>query len=159
MSTPILDQTDHDIISLLQEDARLTNKQIAAKLRRRPSTILMRFNRLKDLGYLKENLLLNDKEKFKDLMIVIINIQLDDHSSDDLIAFQKAISAHNEVLECYHTTGQVDFVLKVVVQNMDAYKDFHIQKLSKMENVKAYTSHFVINETKKDKPQQLINPM
>lgn len=155
MSTPILDQTDRDIITLLQEDARLTNKQIAAKLRRRPSTILTRFNRLKDLGYLKENLLLNDKEKFKDLMIVIINIQLDDHHSDDLIAFQKAIGAYNEVLECYHTTGQVDFVLKVLVQDMDAYKDFHIQKLSKMQNVKAYTSHFVINETKKEKPKPL----
>lgn len=150
MSAHTLDQTDRDIISLLQQDARLTSKEIAAKLRRRPSTIFSRFNKLKSLGYLKGSVMLIDREKFGDLMIVFINVQLNDHHSGGLSDFHKEIGIHKEVMECYHTTGQVDFVLKVVVQDMLAYKDFLIQKLSKMSNVKAYTSHFVINETKRE---------
>jgi len=150
MSTHILDQTDRDIIRLLQQDARLTSKEIAYQLRRRPTTIFSRLNRLKSLGYIKGSVMLIDREKFGDLMIVFINVQLNDHHSEALTAFQQEIGAHKEVMECYHTTGQIDFVLKVVVQDMLAYKNFLIQKLSKMINVKAYTSHFVINETKRE---------
>lgn len=83
-------------------------------------------------------------------MVVFINVQLNDHHSEALSDFHKEIGVHAELMECYHTTGQVDYVLKVVVQDMVAYKDFLINKLSKMTNVKAYTSHFVINETKRE---------
>lgn len=150
MSTHILDQTDRDIISLLQKDARLSSKEIASRLRKRPTTIFARFNKLKALGYLKGSIMLIDREKFGGTMIVFINVQLNDHHSGPLTDFKIEIGAHPEVMECYHTTGQIDFVLKVVVQDMLGYQDFLVQKLSKMQNVKAYTSHFVINETKRE---------
>ncbi|WP_276090360.1 Lrp/AsnC family transcriptional regulator [Pedobacter sp. JY14-1] len=157
MSTQYLDQTDREILKLLQQDAKLTSKEIAAKLRRRPSTIFTRFNRLKNLGYIKDSVTLIDREKLTGLMIVFINVQLADHSSGALTVFQEQIRVHQEVMECYHTTGQIDFVLKIVVQDMLAYKEFLIQKLSKMTNVQAYTSHFVINEAKRELAYPLEN--
>lgn len=157
MSSHILDQTDRDIISLLQQDARLSSKEIAAKLRKRPTTIFARFNKLKALGYLKGSIMLIDREKVGMLMAVFINIQLNDHHAEALYEFQRDIGAYSEVMECYHTTGQVDFVIKVVVQDMLAYKDFLVQNLSKMQNVKAYTSHFVINEIKRELAYPLDN--
>jgi DNA-binding Lrp family transcriptional regulator len=146
----ILDQTDRDIIRLLQQDARLTSTEIASRLKRRPTTIFARFNRLKELGYLTGSVMLIDRDKFADLMIVFINIQLNDHHCDALKAFQEEMAPHPEVMECYHTTGQVDYVLKVVVSDMAGYKNFLVQKLAKIQNVRSYTSHFVIAENKRE---------
>ncbi|WP_256005039.1 Lrp/AsnC family transcriptional regulator [Pedobacter deserti] len=150
MNSSALDQTDREIIRLLQQDARLSSKEIAARLKRRPSTIFARFNRLKELGYLTGSTVLIDRNKFADLMTVFINVQLNDHSCEALSAFQEDMAPHPEVMECYHTTGQVDYVLKVVVNDMAAYKDFLVKKLTSNLNVKGYASHFVIAENKRE---------
>ncbi|MES2457958.1 MAG: Lrp/AsnC family transcriptional regulator [Bacteroidota bacterium] len=149
MSAPILDQTDREIIILLEQEPTLNSKEIATKLRRRPSTMLNRYNRLISLGYIKESIPTGEMEKFDGMMVVIINVQLNDHFAEALNNFQEEISAFKQVMECYQTTGQVDFVLKVVVKDMSDYQVFLVQTLSKMPIVKSYTSHFVINEKRK----------
>jgi len=150
MDMYIMDDTDRELIRLLQQDARLTIKELAYKMGKRPTTIHSRYTRLLSQGILKGSIMLIDPEKFRNLVFVFVNVQLNDHCADALQDFQDRASALVEVRECYQTTGQVDFVLKAAVQDMPTYRSFVTQRLASLSNIKAITSHFVISETKRE---------
>lgn len=150
MNTTILDQTDLEILRLLQKDARLTNKELALKLHKGSSTMFERVNRLKDLGYITGSVTLIDRNKFDELWISFTQVQLNDHSGEALIAFQNEVIRFPEVLECYHTTGAFDFLLKIVVSDMAGYNKLIVEKLAKLKNVGSLQSCFVVNEAKRE---------
>jgi Lrp/AsnC family transcriptional regulator, leucine-responsive regulatory protein len=77
-------------------------------------------------------------------------IQLKDHSTQSLKNFEQEVIKFTEVMECYHMTGDFDFILKIVVSNMQAYKEFVINKLANLPDVGAVRSQFVINEAKRE---------
>ncbi|WP_449436147.1 Lrp/AsnC family transcriptional regulator [Pedobacter steynii] len=150
MNTSILDQTDLEILRLLQKDARLTNKELALKLHKGSSTMFERVSRLKDLGYITGSVTLIDRNKFDELWISFTQVQLNDHSGEALIAFQNEVIRFSEVLECYHTTGAFDFLLKIVVSDMAGYNRLIVEKLAKLKNVGSLQSCFVVNEAKRE---------
>jgi len=150
MNTNILDQTDLEILRLLQKDARLTNKELALKLHKGSSTMFERVSRLKDLGYITGSVTLIDRNKFDELWISFTQVQLNDHSGEALIAFQNEVIRFPEVLECYHTTGAFDFLLKIVVSDMAGYNKLIVEKLAKLKNVGSLQSCFVVNEAKRE---------
>ncbi len=150
MNTTILDQTDLEILRLLQKDARLTNKELALKLHKGSSTMFERVSRLKDLGYITGSVTLIDRNKFDELWISFTQVQLNDHSGEALIAFQNEVIRFSEVLECYHTTGAFDFLLKIVVSDMAGYNRLIVEKLAKLKNVGSLQSCFVVNEAKRE---------
>lgn len=157
MNNVILDQIDLDILRLLQKDARLTNKELAVKLHKSSSTMFERVNRLKDQGFIKGSLMVINREKFDDLWITFTQVQLNDHSGEALTAFQNEVIQFSEVLECYHTTGAFDFLLKIVVSDMAAYNRIIVQKLANLKNVGSLQSCFVVNEAKRDLAYPLKN--
>lgn len=150
MNPTILDQTDLDILRLLQKDARLTNKELALKLHKGSSTMFERVSRLRDLGYITGSVTLIDRNKFDELWISFTQVQLNDHSGEALIAFQNEVIQFPEVLECYHTTGAFDFLLKIVVSDMSGYNKLIVEKLAKLKNVGSLQSCFVVNEAKRE---------
>lgn len=150
MNPTILDQTDLDILRLLQKDARLTNKELALKLHKGSSTMFERVSRLRDLGYITGSVTLIDRNKFDELWISFTQVQLNDHSGEALIAFQNEVIQFPEVLECYHTTGAFDFLLKIVVSDMSGYNRLIVEKLAKLKNVGSLQSCFVVNEAKRE---------
>jgi len=150
MNPTILDQTDLDILRLLQKDARLTNKELALKLHKGSSTMFERVSRLRDLGYITGSVTLIDRNKFDELWISFTQVQLNDHSGEALIAFQTEVIQFPEVLECYHTTGAFDFLLKIVVSDMAGYNKLIVEKLAKLKNVGSLQSCFVVNEAKRE---------
>lgn len=145
-----LDQIDLDILRLLQQDARLTNKELAAELHKSPSTMFERVQRLKDQGFIKGSITVINREKFTDLWVTFTQVQLNDHSGEALQAFQGEVIQFSEVLECYHTTGTFDFLLKIVVNDMNGYNEIITQKLAKLKNVGSLQSCFVVNEAKRN---------
>lgn len=150
MNDLILDQADLAIMRMLQEDAWITTKQIALRLKKGNTTISRKIEVLKQMGYIKGSLTVIDHEKLGQIMISFTHIHMTDHGSTAMEKFQTAIIQFDEVRECFQMTGEFDFLVKIVVPDMLCYKRFLREKLAMQENVGALHSHFVIHEAKRD---------
>jgi DNA-binding Lrp family transcriptional regulator len=145
-----LDDDDLRILQLLQHDARLTNKEIADKIGKTVSPVYERIKRLQADGYIKHFAAILDNKKINRSLIAYTNVHLKSHSHALMIEFEKSVGAFPEVMECYHMTGEYDFLLRIAVHDMDAYYDFVINRLSKLPNVGTVQSFFVLHESKKN---------
>lgn len=143
-----LDPIDLGILNLLQEDGRLTNKELAYTLNKTISPIFDRRKRLEELGYIKRYVAVLDREKITSSIIVFPQITLNNHGEDALSTFQEKVVEYPEVLEVYHITGTFDFLLKIVIPDMYAYNAFLRQKISPMANVGSVHSALVISQSK-----------
>ena len=133
--TTTLDKTDLEILQLLQHNARITIKEIAEKVHLSTTPVHERIRRLEERGVIKQYVTLLDGAKVKKGLMVICYISLRQHSKMAGNKFIKAILEMNEVIECLTISGEFDFMLKVVAENMDAYYDFHVNRLSQIENI------------------------
>jgi Lrp/AsnC family transcriptional regulator, leucine-responsive regulatory protein len=144
-STPAQpDQKDLSILKLLQHNARITVKEISDKVHLSTTPVYERIKRMEKSGVIKQYATLVDHAKIKKGLMVIMYVSLKQHSKTVGTKFIKAIQEMNEVIECYNISGEFDFMLKVVVENMDAYYDFHVNKLSEVENIGNVQSVFVM---------------
>lgn len=150
MQDDILDQLDYEILSLLQKQGDLNFKELAYKLHKSPSTIFERIGRMRERGFIAGTVTVINRNKFRELMVSYSHVTLREHSSTALTTFQEKVSLYPQVLECYHTTGEYDFLLKIVVRDMQEYTLFITQELMTMENVLKSHSSFVVNEIKRD---------
>ncbi|MBK8965459.1 MAG: Lrp/AsnC family transcriptional regulator [Saprospiraceae bacterium] len=146
-STPP-DATDRAILQLLQEDAFLTTKEIAARTRLTTTPVFERIKRLEREGYIARYTALLDRRKIGLAMLVFCDVLLKEHNRDYLLRFEESVVGLPEVLECHHVTGEYDYLLKVAVHDMDDYQRFIKEKLAVLENIGRVQSHFVMTEVK-----------
>jgi len=139
-----LDAKDIAILALLQQNARMTVKEIADKIHLSTTPVHERIKRLEASGVIKQYATLVDHTKVKKGLIAICYVSLKEHNKTAGTKFIKAINAMTEVIECYNISGEFDFMLKVVSEDMNAYHDFHVNKLSQVENMGHVQSVFVI---------------
>jgi Lrp/AsnC family transcriptional regulator, leucine-responsive regulatory protein len=139
-----LDQKDLAILKLLQENARITIKEISDKMHLSTTPVHERIKRMEEAGVIKQYATLLDHTKVKKGLVVICYVSLNLHNKNAGSKFIKAIQEMNEVIECYNISGEFDFMLKVVAENMDAYYDFHVNRLSQVENMGRLQSVFVM---------------
>ena len=139
-----LDQKDIAILKLLQQNARITIKEISDKMHLSTTPVHERIKRMEEAGVIKQYATLVDHTKVKKGLMVICYVSLNLHNKNAGAKFIKAIQEMNEVIECYNISGEFDFMLKVVAENMDAYYDFHVNKLSQVENMGRLQSVFVM---------------
>ena len=140
----LLDDKDLSILRLLQENARVTVKEISEKIHLSTTPVHERIKRMETSGVIKQYATLVDHTKVKKGLMVICYVSLKQHSKNAGNKFIKTIHELNEVIECYNISGEFDFMLKVVSENMDAYYDFHVNKLSQIENMGHVQSVFVM---------------
>ena len=143
-----LDQKDIAILKLLQENARATVKEIADKIHLSTTPVYERIKRMEEAGVIKQYATLVDHAKVKKGLIVICYVSLKQHNKTAGAKFIKAINEMNEILECYIISGEFDFMLKVIAENMNAYYDFHVNKLSELDNIANVQSVFVMGTVK-----------
>ncbi|MGN6402478.1 MAG: Lrp/AsnC family transcriptional regulator [Flavisolibacter sp.] len=143
-----LDAMDIAILRLLQQNARITIKEISDKVHLSTTPVHERIRRLEERGVIKQYVTLLDGAKVKKGLMVICYISLRQHSKAAGDKFIKAILSMNEVQECLTISGEFDFMLKVVAENMDAYYDFHVNRLSQIENIGNVQSVFVMGVIK-----------
>jgi Lrp/AsnC family leucine-responsive transcriptional regulator len=143
-----LDETDIRILQLLQENARLTNKEIADKLYKTPTPVFRRIKRLEDEGYIKNYVAILDHHKIDRGLMAFTLVQLKDHSKEGLNHFEQEIIRHPEVLDCYHMSGVYDFILRIAVKDLDAYHSFLMNKLFTIMSLGTIQSSFVMKESK-----------
>lgn len=139
-----LDSKDLAILRLLQENARITVKEISDKVHLSTTPIHERIKRMEETGVIKQYATLVDHTKVKKGLMVICYVSLKQHSKDAGDKFIKTIKEINEVIECYNISGEFDFMLKVVSEDMNAYYDFHVNKLSQIDNMGHVQSVFVM---------------
>jgi Lrp/AsnC family leucine-responsive transcriptional regulator len=150
MSMIKLDDTDRDILRHLQQDAKLTTKELAGRLNLSATPVYERIRRLENEGVIKKYVALVDREKIgKDLM-VLCNIRLKEHAREAGAKFVKAIVSFSEVVECLNISGDYDFLIKVVVSDMREYQSFIMNKLAGLENIGSTQSIFVMGEIKSE---------
>jgi DNA-binding Lrp family transcriptional regulator len=145
---PALDNTDLAILRLLQENARATVKEIAEKVHLSTTPVHERIKRMEQTGVIKQYATLVDYTKVKKGLMVICYVSLKEHSKNAGLKFIKSINELKEVIECYNISGEFDFMLKVVEENMDSYYDFHVNRLSQIENMGNVQSVFVMGVIK-----------
>lgn len=145
---PTLDPTDKSILKLLQQDAKLTNKEIAAKLNLTTTPVFERIKKLEREGYIDKYVALVDRKKVDLSMMVFCNVSLKEHATEFLNRFENDVQSLAEVVECYHIAGMFDYLLKVVVKDMDTYQDFVANKLAGLNNIRKVQSAFVMSEIK-----------
>jgi DNA-binding Lrp family transcriptional regulator len=143
-----LDKLDWAILDELQEDAKLNIKDLAAKLNLTKTPVYERIKRLEQKGYIDKYTALVNRKKLGTSMVVFCFVTLNTQQLDKLNAFSTAVSKIPEVMECYLMTGQSDFILKVVVRDLDEYHNFSSGKLATLPNVSQINSSFVLNEIK-----------
>lgn len=139
-----LDSKDLSILALLQQNARITVKEIAEKIHLSTTPVHERIKRMEAGGVIKQYATLVDHTKVKKGLMVICYVSLKEHNKTAGVKFIKTIHALQEVIECYNISGEFDFMLKVLCEDMNAYYDFHVNKLSNIENMGHVQSVFVI---------------
>ncbi len=142
------DKTDLEILKLLQENARITVKEISDKVHLSTTPVHERIKRMEQSGIIKQYATLVDGAKVKKGLMVICYVSLRQHNKQSGLKFINAIQEMNEVIECYSISGEFDFMLKVVAEHMDDYYHFHINKLSQVENMGHLQSVFVMGTIK-----------
>jgi Lrp/AsnC family transcriptional regulator, leucine-responsive regulatory protein len=143
-----LDEKDRLILKLLQQNGKITVREIAAKIHLSTTPVHERIKRMEDSGVILQYAALVNHAKVKKGLMVICYISLKEHSKKSGARFIKTINELNEVIECYNISGEFDFMLKVVAESMDAYYDFHVNKLGQLENIGHMQSTFVMGIVK-----------
>ena len=139
-----MDNKDLAILRLLQENARATVKEIAEKVHLSTTPVHERIKRMEESGVIKQYATLVDHAKVKRGLMVICYVSIQQHSKNAGAKFIKHVNELQEVIECYSISGEFDFMLKVVAEDMNAYYDFHVNKLSQFENMGHVQSVFVM---------------
>src|SRR5687767_8505162 len=139
-----LDEKDYAILRLLQENAKLTVREIAASIHLSTTPVHERIKRMEASGVIKQYATLVDHTKVQKGLMVICYVSLKQHSKEAGDKFIKAIHELNEVIECYNISGEFDFMLKVVAADMNTYYNFHVNRLSQIENIGNVQSIFVM---------------
>jgi Lrp/AsnC family leucine-responsive transcriptional regulator len=143
-----LDQTDKKLLALLQTDSKQTNKELSNKLGLSVTAVYERIKKLEKEGVVEKYVALVSKKHIEKNFVAHCHVRLTQHSKDFVMKFEREILKLEEVTECYHVSGDYDYILKVLVKDMGAYRDFVVTKLTAIPNIGNTHSIFVIGEVK-----------
>lgn len=143
-----LDEIDKKILMLLQENSRITNKELSEQLGLSTTPIFERVKKLEKSGMITKYVALLDRKLAGKELLALIAISLKQHSRPLINSFMAQINALPEVLEFFHTTGKSDFIIKVAIADMEEYQDFILNKLSAIDEVANLETSFVMSEIK-----------
>jgi len=146
--TEELDETDIRILRTLQANSKLTTKELANAVNLSPSPVFERMKRLEREGYIERYVAVINPKKVGNSFIVLCNIRLKQHNREYGKQFMEAIRKIDEVTECYNTSGDYDFMMKIYARDMEHYQDFVLNTLGVIDSIGSLHSIFVIGEVK-----------
>jgi Lrp/AsnC family transcriptional regulator, leucine-responsive regulatory protein len=143
-----LDKIDKHIVMLLQEDAKQTTKEISNKTGLSVTAVYERIKKLERDKIIDKYVALINKNNVDKGFMVLCRIKLEKHSKAYLTKFETEVGKIDEVLECYNITGDYDYLLKILVRDMDSYREFMVTKLTTLNHIGSTRSTFVISSIK-----------
>jgi len=144
----MLDEIDKELLKLLQKDGKQTNKALSNVLGLSVTAVYERIRKLEKNGVISNYVALIDKKKIDKAFVAFCHVKLVQHSQDYVMKFEREVRKLDEVLECYHISGDYDYLLKVLVEDMEAFRDFMVKKLTNIDHIGSTHSMFVISEVK-----------
>ncbi len=145
-----LDKIDKEILNILQDQGRITNSDLAGKVGLSSPSIIERIRKMEKAGIIsKYSALINPKKVNKEIVtMVAISMQL--HNESEFKRFYESIRKWPEVLECYHVTGDEDFIMKVAVKDITTYERFMFEKVMKISGVRNIRTFLVLSSVKEN---------
>ncbi len=143
-----LDAVDRSLLKIVQEDCKLTNKELSGKLNLSVTAVYERIKKLEREGLIQDYVALLDTEKLHRNFMVLCQVRLERHSREFWGKFEEDVLKLEEVTECLHISGDYDYILKIRVKDMNAFREFLGEKLTTLEHIGSTHSTFVINEVK-----------
>ena len=143
-----LDAIDIKLLKLLQVDTKQTTKELSLKLHLSVTAVYERIKKLEREGIIARYVALLNRNKIEKGFVVFCHIKLLQHSKDFLTTFEKEVVQLEEVLECFHVSGDYDYILKICVKDMEAYREFMVTKLTTLQHIGSTHSTFMIGEVK-----------
>lgn len=143
-----LDKIDIEILRILQENSRLTTKEVAAKVHLSTTPVFERIKRLEENGYIQKYIAILDPDKLNRGFSVYCLVKLEKLTPDVVGNFTSIIKNVPEVTECYNITGQYDYLLKVYSPDMRRYREFVLNVLGQIEGLGSLSSLFVMDTVK-----------
>lgn len=143
-----LDKTDRQILALLQENAQLTMQEIGQRINLSKTPVHERIKRLEREGFIDRYVTIVNKKKLGNLLLVYCHVTLDKQTRDTFADFNKAINDMPEVLECCLVSGTFDYLLKIIIRDMESYNRFYQERLSVIPGILHISSFFVMDEVK-----------
>ena len=143
-----LDIIDKKLLTLLQNDSKQTTKNLSLQLNLSVTAVYERIKKLEREGIITQYVALVDKNKIDKSLLVFCHIKLEKHTVEFIADFEKEINDLQEVTECFHVSGEYDYVLKIYIKDMDSYREFMINKITGLKHIGSTHSVFTIGEVK-----------
>ena len=145
-----LDKKDLQILRTLQENARLTTKELAARVNLSSTPVFERLRRLENGGYIKKYIAVKKEKKLNLGFVVFCRVKLSKLNREIATEFTRIIQDIPEVTECYNISGSYDYLLKIHAPNMKYYQEFILNVLGTIDSLGSLESTFVMDEVKHD---------
>ncbi|WP_185206221.1 Lrp/AsnC family transcriptional regulator [Chryseobacterium sp. C3] len=142
------DDTDKKLLLFLQEDAKQTTKELSHKLGLSVTAVYERIRKLENTGVISKYVAILDRNKIHRNFIVLCHIKLAQHRKEYVLQFEKEVMNLEEVTECFHVSGDYDYILKIGVKDMEDYRNFMLTKLTTLQHIASTHSSFMISEVK-----------
>ena len=146
-----MDVKDRQIIRELQINGRLTNQELAERVNLSPSPCLRRLRNLEQSGAIQGYTALVDQKAYGLPVTVLIRIRLERHSEETIRTFEGNVARIDEILDCYLMTGDSDYLLRVIVESLEAYEDFIRRKIHSIPGVASIETSFAYGIVKQSR--------
>jgi Lrp/AsnC family transcriptional regulator, leucine-responsive regulatory protein len=143
-----LDSIDKKLLFLLQTDSKRTTAALSLKLDLSVTAVYERIKKLEREGIIDKYVVLVNRSKVEKGFVVFCHLKLIQHTKEFLTKFESEVVKLKEVLECHHVSGDYDYILKILVKDMEAYREFLVTKLTTLDHIGSTHSTFMISEVK-----------
>ena len=144
----ITDKFDKAILSVVQQDGRITNQNLAKQVNLSTAPCWRRLNKLENQGIVEGYVALLNRESLGLSVMVYIHVSLNDHNADTVKIFDRFVEDSTNILECYSVSGEYDYLIRVIAKDVTALEFFLMQKLLKLKSVRSANTSFVLKQKK-----------
>lgn len=143
-----MDSIDKKLLTLVQTNAKKTTKELASKLNLSVTAVYERMKKLEREGIIEKYVAIINRDKVAKGFVVFCHLKLVQHTREFVTTFEKEVTQLKEVIECHHVSGDYDYILKIIVKDMEAYREFLVNKLTTLHHIGSTHSTFMISEVK-----------
>lgn len=143
-----LDDTDKKLLIFLQQDSKQTTKELSYKLGLSVTAVYERIRKLENNGVIAKYVAILNRHKIDRNFIVLCHVKLTQHKKEYVLQFEREVMNLDEVSECFHVSGDYDYILKIAVKDMEDYRNFMLSKLTTLQHIASTHSSFMISEVK-----------
>ena len=144
----ITDKFDKAILSVVQQHGRISNQDLAKRVNLSTAPCWRRLNKLENQGIIENYVALLNRESLGLSVMVYIHVSLNDHNADTVEIFDRFVEKSTNILECYSVSGEYDYLIRVIAQDVTALELFLMKKLLKLKSVRSANTSFVLKQKK-----------